>query len=466
MRRRSLRARLTWLVTAAVAVAVVAATMLAWWGLRHTMLGQLDARLVARAEQMSRVAALTAVFPETAGGQFRIFAQAQDGPVSFQVAAPDGRVVRELTVDELRDALQTGGVELPVLVDGQPRLDTLTIGAGRYRVATVPLDEGGLIRLFQPMDATEATLRATATHLAGASLAGVGLAAVVGWHVARAGLRPVDRLVAETEAVARAGDVSLRVGGTSGRAHHEVVLVAQAVNSLLTALERSRDDQRELVENTAHELRTPLTVLRNDFGLLRRAGEALTPAERAEVVDDLDMQVEALSEAVTELVDLARGEEAEPALAELDVAAVIHDAVARVRGVAPGVTVRCHGPEPLPATGAVSLGRAVSNLVRNALQVSAPGQQVDVRWRHEAGTADPAGRGRVVVEVLDRGPGLDPEEIPRLFDRFFRGAAARERHGSGLGLAIVAQAAAHLGGSASAVNRDGGGACFTLCWPA
>jgi len=61
MRRRSLRARLTWLVTAAVAVAVVAATMLAWWGLRHTMLGQLDARLVARAEQMSRVAALTAV---------------------------------------------------------------------------------------------------------------------------------------------------------------------------------------------------------------------------------------------------------------------------------------------------------------------------------------------------------------------------------------------------------------------
>jgi two-component system sensor histidine kinase MprB len=215
-----------------------------------------------------------------------------------------------------------------------------------------------------------------------------------------------------------------------------------------------------------------LAVLRNDFGLLARAERdertaarnepgdtprSLSPPERAELLSDLDAQVAALADAVSEIVDLARGQTEPESPSAVELGSLVRRAVERTRGINPTVTVQADGPEVTAVVRPGVLERAVTNLVRNAVQVSGDQATVEVTWSHEAEA--------FVVEVLDRGPGLDPQETPHLFERFFRGAAARNRHGSGLGLAIVAQAATLHGGSVTAADRPGGGARFVLGWP-
>jgi two-component system sensor histidine kinase MprB len=176
------------------------------------------------------------------------------------------------------------------------------------------------------------------------------------------------------------------------------------------------------------------------------------------VVRDLDTQVSGLSDLVAELVDLARGT-AEPEVATAtDLRPLIERAVERTRRIDPSVGVRISG-DPVRATVRPgTLERGVTNLVRNAIQASPAGAEVHVEVRRT-----PTG---VRIEVRDRGHGLQPDEVPRVFERFFRGAAARNRLGAGLGLAIVAQAAELHGGVARAARRPGGGARFSLEIPA
>jgi two-component system sensor histidine kinase MprB len=119
--------------------------------------------------------------------------------------------------------------------------------------------------------------------------------------------------------------------------------------------------------------------------------------------------------------------------------------------------VEVRGDVPERLVRPVALERAVANLVRNAVQVSDDGDHVEV-------VLDEAD-GWMVVQVLDRGPGIAEEDLPRIFDRFYRGASARERSGSGLGLAIVAQVVGLHGGEVAAGNRPSGGAVFTLRVP-
>jgi two-component system, OmpR family, sensor histidine kinase MprB len=164
-----------------------------------------------------------------------------------------------------------------------------------------------------------------------------------------------------------------------------------------------------------------------------------------------------LSGLVAEVLDLARGElEPEPPI-ETDVTALVERAVARTRRVNPSVMVEVRGNVPERLVRPVALERAVANLVRNAVQVSDDGDHVEV-------VLDEAD-GWMVVQVLDRGPGIAEEDLPRIFDRFYRGDSARERQGSGLGLAIVAQPAEQQGGTVTAANRSSGGAVFTLRIP-
>jgi two-component system, OmpR family, sensor histidine kinase MprB len=457
----TLRARLALLTSAAVALAIIAASAAAWLLIRAALLDEVDQRLLERRPAADQIARMTAELPESPDGVPRSPRIALESePIGGQLPGPEGEVTRQiepgdvdLPVDELERQLFAGDRQ------GE-RLRTVTLNGANYRVLSTPVAGGDVLRLIQPLEGVEGTMARIAWLLAAVAAGGVAMAGGLGWTTARAGLRPVDGLVRDAEQVARTKDLAHRIQADEGSSD-EVARLAGAVNAMLAALDSARVQQRELVENAGHELRTPLATLRNDLGLLLRAerdpGRGLTDDERARLLHDLETEGAALSDLVGEVLDLARGDTEPESLLETSLRALVDRAVARCRRLDPAVEVVVHGPSLEAVVRPTSVERAVANLVRNAVQFSPAGEPVEVRL-HEVDDC-------AVVEVLDRGPGLDPDELPRIFDRFYRGAGARERHGSGLGLAIVTQVADLHGGSITADNRPGGGASFTLRLP-
>ncbi|MFM8310881.1 MAG: sensor histidine kinase, partial [Ilumatobacteraceae bacterium] len=226
--------------------------------------------------------------------------------------------------------------------------------------------------------------------------------------------------------------------------------LGRAFSGMLDALSRSRQAQRQLVQDAGHELRTPLTSLRTNVSVLRRSLDALTPEQRTALLDDLDSETRELTDLVNELVELATEQRDDEPVQHVVLADISERAAARARRRSGRtITVRADDSAVQGRPGAIE--RALQNLVDNACKF-APDGDVDVTVA--AGT----------VTVRDRGPGLDPADIPHLFDRFYRAVGTRSLPGSGLGLAIVRSVAEAHGGSAVARNAtDGeGGAEFAI----
>jgi two-component system sensor histidine kinase MprB len=204
--------------------------------------------------------------------------------------------------------------------------------------------------------------------------------------------------------------------------------------------------------DASHELRTPLTALRTNIELLQRAG-GLDDAQRGELVDAAQIELEELGDLVTELVDLATDARAEEPVQRVDLGDVVERAVERERRrTGRMITLERHGSIPVDVRVS-AIDRAVHNLLDNACKFSESPTAVDVDVRSG------------VVEVRDRGVGIAVGERDLVFDRFYRAAAARSQPGSGLGLAIVHQIAAMHGGTIEMVARDGGGMIARLTLP-
>ncbi|MGJ9373252.1 ATP-binding protein [Nesterenkonia sp. CF4.4] len=457
----SLRSRITALVASAVALAFVIAALLAWTMIRSVLMAQLDDTLLSRVPDAGEIRSVSEELPPGAMARDRLLrfnSLTQDDQVAVQFIGPDGSVDRQLAPGAL--SLESPKVEsLPAPAPGEPRLDNVMIEGQSYRVLTAAVsDSGSLMRMFQPLAALEKTLSAVAWALSAIALVGVTVAAGLGWLIARTAVRPVQRLVAASEAVTATGDLSRRVPVTAG-GRDELARLSTSFNSMLSALESSRAQQRELLENASHELRTPLTVLRNDFGLLARLERSQGEGgeEREQLIRDLDSQVTALAEEVDQIVTLARGDSTAEPPSSVSLGELLEAAANRVRRLNPQVTVKVEGPDAEAVVFPHTLERAVTNLARNAVQVSPEGGTVTIALK-----ATPKS---YAIEVCDEGPGIAVQEVPLLFQRFFRGAGSRQRHGSGLGLAIVEQAAELHGGRVATGNRSSGGARFTFSWP-
>jgi two-component system sensor histidine kinase MprB len=303
---------------------------------------------------------------------------------------------------------------------------------------------------------------------------GVAVAAWSGAGIARAGLRPVQRLTVAAENVA----ATQRLDPIEVRGSDEIARLTSAFNSMLAALAASRDRQRALVADAGHELRTPLTSLRTNLDLLAqddrrtaRAQGGLSAADRSELLSDVRAQVTELSELVGDLVELAREDPPTPVREPVDLADIVGRAVQRVARRAPDVEfdTEC---DPFVLYGdAAALERAVINLLDNAAKWSPRPGVVRTRLFHEAVQGD-MGNGRVrtgaVLQVRDQGSGIQPADLPHVFDRFYRSADARALPGSGLGLAIVRHAVERHGGTVEAAAADpafGGGTVLTVRLP-
>ena len=453
--RRTLHARLSLLVTGAVAAAVLVVSAGAWFTVREIQQGKISAELLADAGTIAADPARWIATEST-----------RDGP-----PGPPGKHGREIgpcwqILDAAGAVVGGSATALPVT----PRIagsghkavqEEISLGAGDYLMLTLPIDGGGAVQVAVDRDPDDRVLVTFAALLALGCAAGIGGAALLGRTVSRAGLAPVERLTGAVEDVAVTMDLSrpIAIAGND-----EIARLGRSVNAMLAAIDAARRAQRTLVEDAGHELRTPLTSIRTNVELLlaveRRPELAhrLPPEERGKLLADVDAQVRELATLTTELVELSREEGSRETAEPVELADVVAAAVARVRIRAPGLTFDT-ALQPVTVLGRPGeLERMVVNVLDNAAKWSPAGATVTTRL-----TAD--GPDACRLTVTDAGPGIAEEDLPHVFDRFYRAAPARSMPGSGLGLAIVAQTATRHGGSVTAGPHMPGGTIVTIRLP-
>jgi two-component system sensor histidine kinase MprB len=442
-----LERRVFLLTTVAVAMAVAATGLAAFITLRVSLYRALDEELIDVASGLAvpvagdirNLGGLT----ESAlrAGDVSVAAMRSDGMTFF---VPGERAHLELGADELAVArLQAGAsARTGVASDGK-----------EYRIVSVPITQLGnyALVLGRPLSPTNQTLRSVSLALVIFGSLGVVLAAIAGATVARSSLRPVRQLSAAAEHVTETDDLEPISITASG----DLAVLADSFNRMLTSLASSRERQRQLIADAGHELRTPLTSLRTNIELL--AADATTgmlkESDRTEILADLKAQLAEFTALIGDLVQLAREDTVAASPEPIDLRDVIKSALDRVRRRAHGLTFDVE-LNPFYVIGeSDTLERAVTNLLDNAVKWSPPGGTVRVQLE--------GGR----LRVADQGPGIDEADLPYVFDRFYRGEAARNTPGTGLGLSIVAQAVDRHGGWVRASRSAQGGAEFTMQLP-
>jgi two-component system sensor histidine kinase MprB len=401
------------------------------------------------------------------------------GPGGFvQFVNSDGRVLnvtgaKPLPHDDRVIAVATGAS------DGF--FTTLDVAGERVRALTVPFNPGLAAQVARPLGEIETSLAALRNRLALGGVVAIALAAGLGMIVASRAVQPVQRLTTLAEQVAATGDMTRRIQLPRARVDKhggdELHRLARTFNAMLANLEQARLAQQQLVADASHELRTPLTSLRTNIEVLAldAASEPadgadpagrLSQTDRRRLLDDLTLQLDEFGRLVSALVELARGAQPAKATTAVRLDELVEDAADRARAFAGERARITVTSQPVVVQGESDrLERAVANLLDNAVKYG-PGQPVTVEVGPRATERDGAAVGRMaVVRVRDRGPGIDPEHLPRIFERFYRAPSARDAPGSGLGLAIVRQVAQAHGGSVRADVADGGGTVMTLELP-
>jgi two-component system sensor histidine kinase MprB len=413
----SFRARVTLLVAVAIGVTVAAASVAVWATAKHELLNQVDQALASQAR-------------DPRPGPFTLF------------VGPDGDRRGNLVIPVTPRAAK-------LAASGQSAYyySNVTIQNSRFRELVVGAPGGALITV-QPLDATDRALSRIKLWAFVIGGIGIAVAAALAALVATAALRPIRRLTAAAETVAATGDLSERVEADGG---DELGRLATRFNAMLAALEESVGRQRRLVADASHELRTPLTAARTNVDLVREG--KLPEDEVRRALDEASVELDSLTSLVADLVELARGEERKLRVEEVQLDDLVTSAVERARSRWPEATFVTSLSPGQVRVDPVLVERAVGNLLDNAAKYSPAGAPIEVTVRD----------GSVVV--ADHGPGIAEEDLPRVFDRFYRAAAARSKPGAGLGLAIVREAAEAHGGTAT-VENGSTGARFRLTLPA
>jgi two-component system sensor histidine kinase MprB len=463
----SLRSRLVFGAAAAVAVAIILASVLVYFLVARDLRGQVDASLQQNAQIVGRhglsgPAALVSPRYKVYGlydGEhpFGTYSQLVLGNGDVYIPSPDipssGKPLLALT-----DAVMTvargrsksffydtnvGGQDMRVYTTSTD----VTVSTGFASPSTL---ESAAIQVAAPLTAVNNELSKIRLWLVLGGLGGVVLAAGAGLLVARSTLRPVRDLSETAERVRATRDLSQRI---SVAGSDELGQLATTFNEMLAALDDAAQRQQRLVQDASHELRTPLTSLRTNIEVLANGG-ALSPEDRGQLLHDVITQVGELTELVSELTELARGEEQSADVEDVRLDLVTADAIARTQRNHPVVSIEAElEPTSLSGTPA-NLERAIANLLDNAAKWSPAGAPIEVRL---AGGE---------LTVRDHGPGIAADDAPHVFERFYRATAARSMPGSGLGLAIVRRVAEAHGGTVEFEPAPGGGTLMRLRLPA
>ncbi|MFT4187399.1 MAG: HAMP domain-containing sensor histidine kinase [Aeromicrobium sp.] len=442
--RVTLAARVATLTTLAVALVLGCVGVAVYLIVRATLVANLDESIRARAEQ----AVAAGYTPGTLDQQE---AELLD-VAGIEIVRVNGAQLYANTAGNTKVRLTDD--ERAVSLGREPSSSRTTIvDKTAYRVVAVPAGSKSALVIVQRMDNVQSSLDRLGVILATTTLAGMAIAGAAGWVVATNGLRPVRRLTHAAEDVARTQQLTpIKVSGRD-----ELARLTIAFNQMLVALDASQTQQRQLVADAGHELRTPLTSLRTNIELLsqaRASGRPLTDEQSAEVLGDIQAQVAELTTLIGDLVELARDEPMHHDPESIDLSEIIEHSLDRVRLRDPSLTFDVD-LSPWQVVGEPRLlERAVTNLLDNA-----------VKWSPEGGTVHVSLHDGVVT-VRDHGPGIAADDLPRVFDRFYRSQEARTLPGSGLGLSIVQRAAERHGGNVTVESEPGHGATFRMAMPA
>lgn len=447
-RRRPLRTRLALAVTAAVGFVAVGVCAAAYVVVRSALYDQLDLSLT----QSARLAAQRDPGrpPGTLAGECRFLAAPACAEVVPADPAEDPRTPGLLPVAPAAREVAAG--------ERAPYYTNIAVAGHPARMLTTDYAKGRALQVALRADTVESGIEEASWWLLLTAAAGVPLAAVLGYWVSRTGLAPVTRLTAAAERIAATRDprhrIELPSRGSAGRSREdEITRLAGTFNTMLGELEQSVTAQRRLVADASHELRTPLTALRTNAELLARA-ERLTPEQRGRASAALGRQLREVTGLVNDLIELARDEEPTPLVERVRLDALVEHCVEAARAHWPGVPFGVRTQEVVLPGVPARLSRLLGNLLDNAAKFSGEGRPVEVELVVLGSGAE--------LTVRDHGPGIAAQDLPYVFDRFYRAGAARSLPGSGLGLAMARQIARAHAAELTAEPAPGGGALFRL----
>ena len=447
----TLRRRVGVAAAIAVAIAVILMSVISYLVVRGQLRGQVNGELRAQEVAVQHGFLLERPLPGISASA--------GGPAPYaQAVLSDGTT-----------HILVGDVALPVTPqvravaagEAPPSMTDIHLGGSHLREITfeAPFLIGGqpfAVQLARPLSSVDNVLSKLRLLLLVLILGGVALALVLGRLAARRVLAPLAEVADTAQHISETEDLTARI-----RVHSddEVGQLATRFNAMLARLGASRSQldesaraQRQLVADASHELRTPITSLRMNIELLLEHPH-LSEVERRRMLADVVEQTEELAGLIGDLIELARGDLPPEATEDVRLDHVVAESVARAKRNFPAVQFEARLSPGLIIGLPDRLGRAVNNLLDNAARHSSPGGAVEVE-------ANPGG-----VRVRDHGPGVTADDLPYVFDRFYRGASSRGKQGSGLGLAIVRQVAEQHHGSVDVANAPDGGAIFTLRLP-
>ncbi|MEU3933872.1 HAMP domain-containing sensor histidine kinase [Streptomyces sp. NPDC029044] len=463
-----IRSRLALLVAAAVAFAVAAVSVTCWFIVQGKLYDEIDNDLRSsvgplRSDDFQR---LTQDCRQTPTDELGMGSR----PKSYgQLVEVDGNVC---LFPSSTAQVQVSGDDKAVAGDPDPNQGHIRDGTdnegNKLRVLTtaVVIKDGPLTQgvaadyslvIALPLKGTQSTLNELALILLLVSGVGVLGAGAAGLAVARAGLRPVDKLTEAVEHVARTEDLNIRIP-VEDASEDEIARLSHSFNSMTSALASSRDLQQQLIADAGHELRTPLTSLRTNIELLTRSEETGRPipeADRKALLASVKAQMTELATLIGDLQELSRPDPGQHSERTQIVAwqDTVESALRRARLRGPELTITADVEPWFVRAEPSALERAVVNILDNAVKFSPEGGLIEVRLTEG------------VLTVRDHGPGIPADELPYVFDRFWRSPGARALPGSGLGLSIVARTVQQAGGEVSLARADGGGTVATVRLP-
>ena len=399
----------------------------------------------------------------------------------IQVTDVDG-VIQARSENLGQDDLPLPPDALKRAVDGDEWLGEVSVDEQPLRQLVTPLYVSRapgepptllVLQVAHPLGSLHETLNQLQATVLAVGAAGVLIALVAAWLLARAALRPIDRLAAVADQIAASRDFGRRVPITSAR-RDEIGRLATSFNNMLGELQASHEQmatalvaQRRFVADASHELRTPLATMRGNVDLLYQmlSEHGVSDPAQLEILEDVSSEAARMSRLVADLLWLAQADAGQHlTLRSVDLTEVARDAARAARRLREDVALDAHAlPDGLWVHGHEDrLLQVLLILLDNALKHTPSGGRVTLSAEREPRN----GADGIVVSVADTGPGIPPAEQGRIFDRFYRGAGARSGEGTGLGLAIARWLVEEHHGTIEVESAPGEGATFSVWLPA